>query len=145
VRNGSRCREPLAGYTNSWVDHLRRSLTSKVTARLATASPGSVCLCSLAVGELIYGAFHSGPLHQANNMALITALRQQFVSLPFDDRAAEEYGKARAHLASVGTPIGPNDLIIAAIALGHGCTLVTHNRQEFSRVPGLLLEDWQLP
>ena len=131
--------------TNSWVDHLRRGPTSKVTARLAATSPGSVHLCSVAVGELIYGALHSGPPHQASNLALIASLRQRFVSLPFDDRAAEEYGKARAYLASVGTPIGPNDLIIAAIALAHGCTLVTHNTREFSRVPGLLLEDWQLP
>lgn len=131
--------------TNAWVDHLRRGPTSKVTARLAAAPPGSVYLCSLVVGELTYGAFHSGPAHQARNLALIASLRQQFVSLPFDDQAAEEYGRARAHLASVGTPIGPNDLIIAAIALARGCTLVTHNTQEFSRVPGLLLEDWQLP
>jgi tRNA(fMet)-specific endonuclease VapC len=131
--------------TDSWVDHLRHGPTSKVTARLAAAPPGSVYLCSLVVGELIYGAFHSGPAHQAGNLALIASLRQQFVSLPFDDRAAEEYGKARAHLASAGTLIGPNDLIIAAIALAHGFTLVTHNTQEFSRVPGLLLDDWQLP
>jgi predicted nucleic acid-binding protein len=55
------------------------------------------------------------------------------------------YGKAREHLASIGMPVGPNDLLIAATALAHGCTLVTHNTQEFSRVPGLLLEDWQLP
>ena len=130
--------------TNSWVDHLRRGPTSKVTARLAAASPGSACLCSLVVGELIYGALHSGPSHRANNLALVASLRQQFASLPFDDQAAEEYGKAREHLASVGTPIGPNDLIIAATALAHGCILVTHDTQEFSRVPGLLLEDWLL-
>jgi tRNA(fMet)-specific endonuclease VapC len=130
--------------TNAWVDHLRRGPTSQVTGKLTAASPGSVYLCSLVVGELLYGALHSGPGHQAHNLALIVSLRQQFVSLPFDDRAAEEYAEARAHLASTGTSIGPNDLIVAAIALAHGCTLVTHNTQEFSRVPGLLLEDWQL-
>ena len=62
-----------------------------------------------------------------------------------DDRAAEEYGKVRAHLAALGTPIGPNDLLIAAIALANQMTLVTHNTTEFSRVPGLSLEDWELP
>lgn len=131
--------------TNSWVDHLRRGPRSKVMAKLAAAPPGSVYLCSIVVGELLYGAYHSGRAHQAGNLALIASLRQQFVSFPFDDRAAEEYGKARAHLASTGTLIGPNDLIIAATALAHGCTLVTHNTQEFSRVPGLLFEDWHLP
>ena len=83
--------------TNSWIDHLRRRPTSKVTAKLAAAPPGSVYLCSLVVGELIYGAFHSGPAHRAGNLALIASLRQQFVSLPLDDQAAEEYGKARGH------------------------------------------------
>ena len=100
--------------TNCWVDHLRRGLTSNVTARLAAAPPGSVCLCSLVVGELIYGALHSGPAHQANNLALIASLRRQFVSLSFNDQAAEEYGKARAHLSAIGMLIGPNDLISGA-------------------------------
>src|SRR5437016_13074261 len=84
---------------------------------------------------------HSGAAHQVANLALLARLRQQFVSLPFDDRAAEEYGKLRAHLAALGTPIGPNDLLIAAIALANRLTLVTHNTVEFSRVPGLVLED----
>ena len=131
--------------TNSWIDHLRRGPASNVTAKIVAAPPGSVCLCSLVVGELIYGALHGGPAHQAKNLALIASLRQQFMSLPFDDVAAEEYGKARTHLAGVGAPIGPNDLIIAATALARGCTLVSHNTREFSRVPGLLLEDWKMP
>jgi len=48
-----------------------------------------------------------------------------------------------AHLASQGTPIGANDMMIASIALEHGLTLVTNNTSEFSRVSGLKLEDWQ--
>jgi tRNA(fMet)-specific endonuclease VapC len=80
--------------------------------------------------------------HQAANLSLIAALRLQFVSLPFDDRAAEEYGKVRAELAVRGTPIGPNDLMIASIALANQVTLVTHNTAEFSRIPGLTLDDW---
>jgi tRNA(fMet)-specific endonuclease VapC len=129
--------------TNSWVDHLRRGPNSNVTAKLAAAPPGSVFLCSIVLGELIYGAHHGGPTHLAHNLALIGALRHQFVSLPFDDAAAEEYGRVREHLASLGTPIGPNDLLIASIALANALTLVTHNTTEFSRVPGLQLEDWQ--
>jgi tRNA(fMet)-specific endonuclease VapC len=79
----------------------------------------------------------------AGNLALIAALRKQFISLPFDDLAAEEYGKVREHLTSRGTLIGPNDLLIASIGLANGLTVVTHNTAEFSRVPGLPLEDWQ--
>ena len=129
--------------TNSAIDHLRRGPNSNVTARLAAAPPGSVVLCSVVVAELYYGALHSGPAHQAANLALLAQFRQPFVSLPFDDRAAEAYGRIREHLAAVGKPIGPHDLMIAAIALAQGLTLVTHNTAEFSRVPGLTLEDWQ--
>ena len=55
------------------------------------------------------------------------------------------FGEIRAVLAAVGTPIGPYDLQIAAIALVHGLTVVTHNTGEFSRVPGLKVEDWTQP
>jgi tRNA(fMet)-specific endonuclease VapC len=129
--------------TSSFIDHLRRGPVSNVTVRLAAAPPGSVYLCSVVLAELLFGAMHSGTAHQAGNLALLARLRQQFVSLPFDDRAAEEYGKVRAHLAALGTPIGPNDMLIASIALANQLTLVTHNTFEFSRVPGLALEDWQ--
>jgi tRNA(fMet)-specific endonuclease VapC len=128
--------------TNSFIDHLRRGPNSKVTAKLVAAAPGSVYLCSVVLAELLYGAMHSSVAHQASNLALIAALRQQFVSLPFDDRAAEEYGKIRAHLAATGSLIGPNDMMIAAIALANQMTLVTQNTSEFSRVPGLTLEQW---
>jgi tRNA(fMet)-specific endonuclease VapC len=129
--------------TNSWVDHLRNGPTSNVTTKLGTAAPGSVFLCSIVLGELIYGAYHSQPSHQANNFALIAMLRQHFASLPFDDAAAEEYGRIREHLAALGSPIGANDLLIAALALAKGMTVVSHNTAEFGRVPGLTIEDWQ--
>ena len=54
------------------------------------------------------------------------------------------FGEVRESLASAGTPIGPYDLQIAAIALANDLTLVTHNTREFSRVNGLQLEDWQV-
>lgn len=72
------------------------------------------------------------------------AMRSADVSLPFDDRAADEYGRIRAYLARLGTPIGPNDLLIAAIALANNATLVTHNTTEFNRVPGLTIVDWEM-
>jgi tRNA(fMet)-specific endonuclease VapC len=66
-----------------------------------------------------------------------------FPSLPFDDEAAEHYGRIRAELTTEGTPIGGNDFLIAAIALANGLTLVTHNTREFARVTGLTIEDWE--
>ncbi len=59
----------------------------------------------------------------------------------FDDQAAEVYGRIRAQLSSQGTSIGPNDLMIAAIALAQGLILVTHNTREFSRVTGLAVDN----
>ena len=129
--------------TNFWVDHLRRGPNSKVTAKLVALPPGSAFLCSVVLGELLDGAYRSGPNHVSTNLALIATLRRQSASLPFDDAAAEEYGKLRSHLANRGTPIGPNDLLIASIALADSLTVVTHNTTEYCRVPGLLVEDWQ--
>jgi tRNA(fMet)-specific endonuclease VapC len=129
--------------TNSCVEELRRGPSSKIAGKLAAAAPGSVVLCSVVVAELLYGAQRSS--QKARTLGQVRTFCGRFVSLAFDDRAAEEYGQIRAHLAAFGTPIGPNDLLIAAIALANGLTLVTHNTVEFSRVPGLKLEDWQSP
>lgn len=66
----------------------------------------------------------------------------QFVSLPFDDAAADRYGEISAILKRWGIPISELDLQIASIALVHNLTLVTHNTRHFRRVPGLVIEDW---
>jgi len=129
---------------NAWIGHLRQS-SPTVTHRLSQHPASDVVLCSVVLAELLYGAERSGPAHRATNFALVAKLRSQYLSLPFDDAAAEEYGRIRAHLAGLGKPIGPNDLLIAAIALDNKITLVSHNTAEFSRVPGLTLEDWQIP
>jgi tRNA(fMet)-specific endonuclease VapC len=129
--------------SNTFIDYMRRGPTSPVTAKLLTTPPESIYFCSVVLAELIYGAVRSGPAYEVKNRSLIAGLRAQFSSVPFNDDAAEEYGKIRAHLASLGQMIGANDLMIAAIALANGLTLVTHNTEEFSRVPGLRLEDWQ--
>ena len=65
------------------------------------------------------------------------------LSAPFDDAAAEAYGEIRIGLERAGTPIGPNDLCIAAIAKSNGLTLVSHNSSAFGRVQGLQLDDWE--
>ena len=62
--------------------------------------------------------------------------------IPFDDRAAMEYGKIRAHLERQGTPIGPLDMLIAGHARAEDLILVTNNVKEFNRVPGLKVENW---
>ncbi len=128
--------------SNAWIGWLRQN-RPKLVARIQQENPSDLVLCSVVLGELIYGAERSGLTHKVKNLTQIQKIRVQFASIPFDDQAAEHYGKVRAHLANLGTPIGPNDLLIAAITLANGLTLVTNNTAEFSRVPGLILDDWQ--
>jgi tRNA(fMet)-specific endonuclease VapC len=130
--------------SNSWIAYLRKT-NAGVIQRIQQEGPTNVRLCSIVLAELFYGAFRSPPAYQTYNLSLFTQLVQKFASLPFDDHAAVEYGKIRTDSASKGTPIGPNDLMIAAIALANNLRLVTHNTSEFSRVVGLQLEDWQTP
>jgi tRNA(fMet)-specific endonuclease VapC len=92
---------------------------------------------------LLYGAHCSADPRK--NIALVEALVSTHRSLPFDDSAAEKYGLIRRSLESKGMTIGANDYLIASIALAGNVTLVTHNSSEFSRVPGLVIEDWQTP
>lgn len=127
--------------TNTCIGWIRLSKPT-IVARLTELSPSDVVLCSVVVGELVFGVERSSPAHRTQNQVRLDELRQQFGSLPFNDAAAEHYGVVRAHLAALGTPIGANDLLIAATALANGVTLVTHNTVEFSRVPGLAMEDW---
>ena len=64
--------------------------------------------------------------------------------LPLEPPADERYAEIRHHLARRGTPIGPNDLLIAAHALAADLTLVTANTREFERVPSLRVDNWLL-
>jgi tRNA(fMet)-specific endonuclease VapC len=101
-----------------------------------------ILVCAVVKGELFYGSRRSN--NPTKSLQIQQQFLAQFASLPFDDAAAVVYGEIRAALAQAGTPIGPNDLQIAAIALANDLTLVTHNTREFSRVQGLKLADWEI-
>lgn len=98
-------------------------------------------LCAPVEAELWYGVDKSG--RQEQNRARLLTLLKWLPSLPFAGQATQHFGDIRAYLARQGQPIGPYDLQIAAIARAHHLILVTHNTKEFSRVPGLTLEDWE--
>lgn len=113
----------------------------KLRAQLDSHHSSDIVVCSVVKAELFFGSAKShGPLAAR---AVQDAFLSRFESYPFDDRCANIYGTLRKHLASRGTPIGPNDLMIAATALSNQLTLVSHNVSEFSRVPGLMLDDWE--
>jgi len=126
--------------TNACI-RLLNGTSPALVARIAGGDPAQIALCSVVKAELVYGARRSA--RAAENLRLLESFFEPLASLPFDDACAERYGIIRSELESAGTPIGPNDLMIAATALAHGATLVTNNVKEFSRVAGLRLEDWE--
>ena len=126
--------------TNTCIQLLNGS-SEEVARQFSTRSPSEITLCSIVKAELLYGARHSARVDA--NLTLLERFFAPLLSLPFDDRCAEEYGLIRAQLFAEGAPIGPNDLMIAAIARAYDATLVTHNSREFSRVAGLRLTDWE--
>jgi tRNA(fMet)-specific endonuclease VapC len=126
--------------TNTCIHYLNRRSES-IIRRLDAESSEDIVVCSVTRAELIFGAFKSN--NPEKTLAKQRAFLNPLATLPFDDSTAEHYGRIRAYLARAGTPIGPNDLLIAAIALTHNLILVTHNVREFSRVEHLKIEDWE--
>jgi len=107
--------------------------------RLAAVSPDDVRIPSVAVAELAYGAERSADPERAG--VVWRAFVEPFAIVPFDGAAAEAHGRLRFALRA--QPIGERDLLIAAAAVAHGLTVVTHNAREFRRVPGLAVEEWK--
>lgn len=126
--------------TNTCIRYLN-GRSENIKKKISAENPQDILLCSVVKAELFYGAMKS--LHPEANLAKQKKFADCFVSLPFDDKAAELYGQLRAQLEKAGTPIGPNDLLIAAIALANNLTLVTHNTREFARIALLPCEDWE--
>jgi tRNA(fMet)-specific endonuclease VapC len=126
--------------TNVCIDYLTARYP-KVVARIQSSSPEDLFLSVVVVAELRYGADHSA--RRRANHARIDALIEELEPLDFDLRAAAAYGKVRAQLEAGGTPIGPNDMLIAAHALSQGLTVITDNTAEFGRVKGLKVDNWR--
>jgi len=128
--------------TNTCIRFLNgRSLA--VARRLKATPPDQILVCSVVKAELFYGAQRSHD--PVRSRAAQNEFLSLFRSLPFDDLAADHAGRIRAELAALGRPIGPHDVMIAAIALTHNLTLVTHNLDEFSRVAGPRIDVWEAP
>ena len=94
----------------------------------------------IVLGELEWGVARSSRFEE--NQAALRTLLAAVQVIDLDAEVARQYGRVRAHLRSIGQPIGPNDLWIAAHALARDVPLITHNLSEFRRVPGLFVETW---
>jgi tRNA(fMet)-specific endonuclease VapC len=129
--------------TNTCIQFLRTKGNPHVKSRIGSHPPTDLVLCSVVVGELYYGARRAR--NPPSEVVKVDTFVARFASLPFDDAAAREFAAVRADLDARGLGIGPLDTMIAAIASAHGLILVTHNNKDFARVPGLALEDWEVP
>jgi tRNA(fMet)-specific endonuclease VapC len=126
--------------TNACITLLRQR-DQRLIARWKTVKVSDIVLCSITVYELRYGAQRSS--NPTGEHAKLDLFLSPFTSLPFDDQCARRCAELRADLEANGNVIGPYDLQIAAVALQHRLTLVTHNSREFSRIAGLSIDDWE--
>jgi tRNA(fMet)-specific endonuclease VapC len=127
--------------TNTCIRYLN-GRSEAVFQRLNQTPESDICVCSVVKFELRYGALRSEQVEKT--LAQQEKFLSRYQSLPFDDAAQLHAAQIRATLAKLGTPIGPYDLLIAAIALLNNLTVVTHNLSEFGRVAGLQIEDWEV-
>jgi len=104
---------------------------------------GRMGISTITLAELIHGAEKSSRVD--SNMAVVEDFVSRLEVLPYTFKAAQHYGTIRAALEREGTPIGVNDLHIAAHARSEGLVLVTNNLSEFARVPALQTENWHYP
>ena len=120
---------------------LRREHSSSLLVRMAEVPPEEQFTTAITVGEMVYGAERS-----SRREYLLTQFENRLWPtiqvLPFDQAAAETYGKIRADLERAGTPLAEPDLRIGAIALTRDLTVVTGNTRHFSRIPSLRVENW---
>ncbi|MGM8931774.1 type II toxin-antitoxin system tRNA(fMet)-specific endonuclease VapC [Salinicola halophyticus] len=104
------------------------------------ANAGRLCISSVTLAELIYGAEKSAK--PAHNLSVVENFVARLTVLDFNDAAASHFGEIRAGLERAGTPIAAYDLMITAHARSRGLTVVTNNEREFDRVPGLVVVNW---
>lgn len=121
------------------VSELARNPQGVVTKRIAAVGTDAVSISIITAAELRYGCAKKG---SARLTAQIEAIIAGIRVLAFDPPADSAYSTIRADLEAAGTPIGPNDLLIAAHAKAAGTVLVTANTSEFRRVSGLTVENW---
>ena len=125
--------------TNHRIAPLNRIPAAVEQQRHLEVAGGRVCSATVSLGELYFGAFHS--MHRLRNLRRLSRIRRQIVFLPFDERAAIEFGRTREETQSRGTPIPVADVMIAAIARSRRLRVLSHD-EHFRWVPRLSVEDW---
>ncbi|GAN81992.1 type II toxin-antitoxin system VapC family toxin [Acidocella aminolytica] len=124
--------------TNILSDLIRHP-QGRVAEQIRRVGEAEVCTSIIVAAELRFGAAKRGSARLAQQLETVLSVLDV---APFEQPADEAYGAIRAQLELAGTPIGGNDLLIAAQAKALGCTVVTDNEREFGRVDGLACENW---
>ncbi len=125
--------------TDTCVYLIRKSHPS-ILKHIKRNRSGDVGISVISMSELEYGVQKSA--YPGKNARALLAFLASFEVAPLEENAARVYGELRAGAERAGRPIGAKDLLIAAHARARGCVLVTNNEREFSRVPGLTVENW---
>jgi tRNA(fMet)-specific endonuclease VapC len=126
--------------TNACI-RLLKGDSPNLLARMEQLATTDIGIPSIVRFELYYGAGKSN--RAAETAARLDAFLAAFRTCPVDDNVAAIAGKIRVDLEKRGLPVGPYDLLIAATALASGSTLITANTGEFSRIPGLAIDNWE--
>jgi tRNA(fMet)-specific endonuclease VapC len=120
--------------------YIIKNRPTNVRAKFQEFHIGELCISSITVSELMYGAYKSQFVEK--NLKATEAFLMPFEIVDYDYIASVEYGKIRAYLEKQGRVIGNMDLQIAGHAMALGVTLVTNNTKEFERVTALHLDNW---
>jgi tRNA(fMet)-specific endonuclease VapC len=128
-------------FDTNTVSHLARHPRGSVAQRIAEVGVDQIAISIVVACEIRFGVVKSGSKRLAERLDVLLG---EITQLPLERPVDEHYADIRSELERAGTPIGPNDLLIAAHARALGLILVTDNEKEFSRVPGLAIENWLL-
>ena len=121
------------------VSDLVRNPQGTVAARIAEVGESEICTSVIVAAELRFGAAKRGSERLTAQLERVLAA---LPILPFEEPADFAYATLRVQLEAAGTPIGGNDMLIAAHAMAAGCSVVTDNDREFARVEGLTVVNW---
>lgn len=126
--------------TNTCIRFLN-ARSEALVERLSFTPDEQICVCSIVKAEMFFGSIKSRD--PVRTRAIQERFFSRYTSLVFDDRCADFYANIRADFERAGKPIGPNDLLIASIALAHNLIVVTANESEFIRVKGIQVQNWE--
>jgi len=121
-------------------DHCIAILRGKLDIRHKVVPTDELAITAITLGELVHGVHKSA--NPNLNQTRLNILLLNLTILPYNDQAANYFGKIKADLEKVGMRLSDLDLQIAAVALMHGVLLLTHNLRHFNRIPHLQLDDW---